>query len=100
MASGRPSLALLLGYPPPTPTPASHRGSVRTILAKRTHAPPPASRTLEYFVAKKHIGLPEREILVTKYGYHVFQDPPYKASIHVLIMRIAAAGTSFGPMPS
>ena len=33
------------------------------------------------------------------YGYYVFQNPPYRASRQLLIPRIAAAGTSFGPLP-
>jgi hypothetical protein len=36
---------------------------------------------------------------VLGYGYFVFQNPPYKASRQVLITRIAAAGTSFSPLP-
>ena len=33
------------------------------------------------------------------YGYYVFQNPPYRASRQLLIPRIAAAGTSFSPLP-
>jgi hypothetical protein len=33
------------------------------------------------------------------YGYYVFQNPPYKASRHLLISRIVGAGTSFSPIP-
>jgi hypothetical protein len=41
-----PSLALLPGWPPPTPTPASRRLSVRTLLAKNISqtTPPPSDR--------------------------------------------------------
>jgi hypothetical protein len=33
------------------------------------------------------------------YGYHNFQNPPYKASRQLLIARIATAGTSLNPLP-
>jgi hypothetical protein len=33
------------------------------------------------------------------YGYFDFQIPPYIASRHLLIPRIAATGTSFSPLP-
>jgi hypothetical protein len=28
-----------------------------------------------------------------------FHNPPYRASLHLLILRIAAAGTLFSPLP-
>jgi hypothetical protein len=36
---------------------------------------------------------------VLEYEYYDFQNPPYMASRQLLITRIAAAGTSFGPLP-
>jgi hypothetical protein len=48
---------------------------------------------------KKLIGLAEREIGVLVYGYYVFQNPPYMASRQLLILWIAAVGTSFSPLP-
>jgi hypothetical protein len=48
---------------------------------------------------KKHIGLVEREILVMKLGYYDFKNPPFMASRQLLITPIAAAGTSFSPLP-
>jgi hypothetical protein len=36
---------------------------------------------------------------VAGYGYYDFQNPPYMASRHLLITRIAAANTSFSPLP-
>jgi hypothetical protein len=43
--------------------------------------------------------LAERETLVLVYGYFDFQNPSYKASRQLMITRIAAAGTSFSPLP-
>jgi hypothetical protein len=48
---------------------------------------------------KEHMGRAEREILVLRYGYFDFQNPPYMASRQMLITRIAAAGTSCSPLP-
>jgi hypothetical protein len=48
---------------------------------------------------KKHIGMAEREIPVLVYGYYVFQNPSYMAFRQLLILRIAAVGTSFSPLP-
>jgi hypothetical protein len=47
---------------------------------------------------KKHIGRPERDSV----GVRMLcfsQNSPYMASRHLLIPRIAAAGTSFSPLP-
>jgi hypothetical protein len=41
----------------------------------------------------------EREILVPEYGYYDFQNPLYMDSRQLQITRIAAAGTSFSPLP-
>jgi hypothetical protein len=53
----------------------------------------------EYSIAKKDIGLAEREILMVQYGYHDLQNSPYMASREVLITRIAASNTSFTLLP-
>jgi hypothetical protein len=54
----------------------------------------------EYLVANKHIKHTEREIHVPVYGYYVFfQNLPCMASRLLMIPRIAAAGTSFNPLP-
>jgi hypothetical protein len=52
------------------------------------------------FIAKKHIGLLEREISLLEYGYYDFQNPPYMALRQQLITWMAATGTSFSPLPA
>jgi hypothetical protein len=65
----RPSMALLLEYPPPIPTPSTHHLSVaRTLLAKTyfkcTCPCPQMGRHIwGVFNREKHIGWAEREIL-------------------------------------
>jgi hypothetical protein len=54
---------------------------------------------MRVFSREKVIGRAEREISVLVYGYFDFQNPPYKASRQLLILRIAAAGTWFSPLP-
>jgi hypothetical protein len=49
--------------------------------------------------SRKHIGVAEREISMSVYGYSDFQIPPYMASRPLLIPRIEAVGTSFSPLP-
>jgi hypothetical protein len=73
----------------------------RIFFFQRHLPPPPPSREsiCEYSVAKKHIGLAERKILVLEDRSYYIQNPPYMVSRHMLIMRIAATGTSFTPIP-
>jgi hypothetical protein len=52
-----------------------------------------------YRVAKKRIGRPERDISLMVHGYFDFQNSPYMVSRHLVIPRIATAGTSFSPLP-
>jgi hypothetical protein len=64
-----PALAMLPGYPPPAPTPSTHRWSLRTLLAKkyfRDSAPIFPNETVvaeEFSVSNKHIEWTERKIL-------------------------------------
>jgi hypothetical protein len=47
----------------------------------QTPPPPPFRESIwEYSIAKNHIGVAEREILVLGYGFFNFQNPPYMAS--------------------
>jgi hypothetical protein len=73
----------------------SHQRSI----SEKPPPPPYRESICEFSVAKKHIGLAEREILGLEYGYYVFQNPPCIAFRQVLITRIAGTGTSFSPLP-
>jgi hypothetical protein len=64
-------------------------------------APAPLSgEDMREFTREKHIGRPEREISMLVYGNFDFQNPPHMASQHLMIPRIAAAGTWFSHLPS
>jgi hypothetical protein len=71
----------------------------------QTPSPPPCRESVcEYSVPRKHIGRPEREILVLVYGYYDFPNPSvyhdFPKPRLLLIPRIANVGTSFSPLPS
>jgi hypothetical protein len=68
-------------------------------IAQTPPPPPCRERICGYSIAKRHMGHAEREISVLVYGYFDFRNPPYMASRQLMIPRIAAAGTSFSPLP-
>jgi hypothetical protein len=95
-------MALLPGCPPPVPTPAPHRRSVRT-LAKKYSQLPLASVSGEdprICSREKNIGLAERDILVLEACIKCLGSPPYMAPRLLPIALITNAGfTPLSPQP-